>query len=294
MRRATLILLLASLVLPAGASAAKKQLYVSVGDSYATGYQPDPDGGPGASSGKGFADQLPGIARRRGYRLVLRNFGCGGATTLSLLERKGCPKPARGAVNPVAYKSTQAVAAARFIRRHRRRVGLVTVSISGNDVTKCAAAAEAITCVADAVKSINTNLKALLKRLRAAGPKVRIVGITYPDVILGGWVTGRESDRKLAELSQLAFEKLINPALKTQYEAVDGTFVDVTDATLGYDSLTGETTMVPGFEPYSLLPLPVARICALTWYCAVRDIHARDSGYRLIAKLIAATLPKRS
>lgn len=296
MLRAILPFALLLLALPAGADAAKpkKQFLVSVGDSYATGYQPKADGSPGGSSGKGFADQMPALARKRGYRLQLRNFGCGGATTTSLLERRGCPKRARGAVNPVAYKSTQATAAAKFLRKHRKRTALVTVSISGNDVTKCAGEADAITCVADAVDGINTNLKTLLARLRAAaGKKVRIVGITYPDVILGGWVSGRESDRQLARLSQVAFEKLINPALREQYEAVGGTFVDVTQATQGYESLDGETTTTPGFGEYSLVPVPVARICELTWYCAVRDIHARDAGYRLIAKLIAARLPKR-
>ena len=294
MRRLTLVLLLL-LALPAGAQAAKRQLYVSIGDSYATGYQPTADGSSGSSSGEGFTDQLPGIASKRGYKLKLRNFGCGGATTASLLEQKGCPKRARGAVHPVAYSGTQAAAASKFLRKNRKRVALVTVSISGNDVTKCASAADAITCVTDAVKSINTNLKTLLKRLRkAAGPKVRIVGITYPDVILGGWVSGEKSDQDLARLSQVAFEKLINPALKTQYEAVGGKFVDVTKATLGYESLDGETTTVPGFEPYSLVPLPVARICELTWYCSVRDIHAKKAGYKLIAQLVAATLPKRS
>jgi hypothetical protein len=33
---------------------------------------------------------VPKLARERGHRLRLVNFGCGGATTVSLLGRDGC------------------------------------------------------------------------------------------------------------------------------------------------------------------------------------------------------------
>jgi hypothetical protein len=39
--------------------------------------------------------------------------------------------------------------------------------------------------------------------------------------------------------------------------------------------------------------VPVAKLCEYTYYCEFRDIHARTDGYRLIAELIAATLPRR-
>jgi hypothetical protein len=39
--------------------------------------------------------------------------------------------------------------------------------------------------------------------------------------------------------------------------------------------------------------VPVAEVCRLTYYCEFRDIHARTEGYRIIAELIAATLPKQ-
>lgn len=60
--------------------------YVSLGDSYAVGYQP----GLGATR-HGFADQVVTKAARRGNRLQLMNFGCGGATTTSILHGTTCP-----------------------------------------------------------------------------------------------------------------------------------------------------------------------------------------------------------
>ena len=51
-----------------------------------------------------------------------------------------------------------------------------------------------------------------------------------------------------------------------------------------------ETTTLP---PYGVIPVPVAKACEYSYYCEFRDIHARTSGYRIIAKLIANTLPRR-
>ena len=80
---------------------------------------------------------------------------------------------------------------------------------------------------------VKTNGKELVKRLRkATGKKTRIVGITYPDVILGGWVSGvQDRTATSPSLSVVAFKTLLNPALKEIYTSVGGKFVDVTDAT---------------------------------------------------------------
>jgi lysophospholipase L1-like esterase len=281
----------AALALPAAADAAapERQLYVSLGDSYATGYQPAPGGGLGAGTRNGFAYQLPELARRRGHRLKLVNFGCGGETTASLLERTtACAGPGPGGRDYAGR--TQIAAAERFLRRHRGRVGLITVSIGGNDVTRCARGADPIPCVAGAVATLETNVTEIAKRLRkAAGRHVRIVGITYPDVILGQWV-GANPNPDLARLSVVAFRQLINPTLKKAYESVRGRFVDVTAATGAYGSLEETTTLAP----YGVIPVPVAKVCRYSYYCDVRDIHARTNGYRLIARLIAKTLPRRS
>ena len=276
------------LLVPATGQAAghsKTQYYVSLGDSYAVGYQP----GKGTTR-EGFADQTVTKARKRGYQLKLVNFGCGGATTTSIIKSKGCPKPARAPGAAPYDDLTQASAAARFIRSHREQVALITVSIAGNDVTMCARESDPVACVATAVGDINKNLGVLVRKLRkAAGPKPRIVGTTYPDVILGQWVRPPVS-QDLARLSVVAFQALINPALKKQYESVHGRFADVTKATGAYGSLDQLTNL----PPYGDVPVPVAKVCKLTWYCEKGDIHARKSGYGKIASLIVKTLPRRA
>jgi lysophospholipase L1-like esterase len=261
--------------------------YVSLGDSYAAGYQPT---GPhsGMTDTNGFAYQVVGLAKEKGFDFTLVNFGCGGATTKSIIDSVGCPQSLLGPGATPYPDQTQAQAAEAFLRAHRGHVGLITVSIGGNDVTHCASVAQPIPCVSTALQTIKTNLAILLPGLRtAAGPDAEIVGTTYPDVILGSYLSKEPSARSLATLSIAAFKDLINPDLKAEYAAVGGSFVDVTAATGAYGPLT-QMTVLP---PYGTIPVPVAKICELTFYCEYQNIHPRTDGYTIIAKLVVGALP---
>lgn len=268
---------------PAGAAGRRapvsKTYYVSLGDSYSVGYQP----------GKGSTVGYTGYVARQTH-LILANFGCGGATTGSILDAVGCPAPLSARYGRVSYPTTtQASAAEAFIRAHSGHIGLITVSIGGNNVTACAAAANPISCVGAAAAGITTDVTALAGALRsAAGPKVPIIGLTYPDVILGAYVYPSQPATAaritLAKESVVAFKSLINPALEKAYASAGGRFVDVTQATGAYGSLTAMTRL----RPYGRIPVPVAKVCTLTWFCAKGNIHAKTGGYALIGKLVTS------
>jgi lysophospholipase L1-like esterase len=292
-RPGLLLLVTAALLVPASAfalpagnedDADSKQYYVSLGDSYAAGFQVTADGL--RATDEGYAEQIVPRARKRGHRFELVNFGCGGASTTSILTAPGCGAPA---VDGAPYGGlSQAAAAEEFLREHEGEVGLVTVSIGGNDVTGCVADPDPIGCVARAVVNIQANVSRLAAQLRAAaGPDVPIIGLTYPDVILGQWVHPPVS-QGFAQLSVVAFEMFINPTLATAYESGDSTFVNVTEETGAYGSLERTTELAP----YGTIPVPVARVCKLTYYCELGDIHAKTAGYQAIAKLVVATLPR--
>jgi lysophospholipase L1-like esterase len=286
--RASLLGLLATFAIAPAAHAAtpKTEYFVALGDSYTVGYQD----AVGHTTNNGPADQLVPLARKRGYRYKLVNLGCGGATTTSVLKAKGCNHLALEPGAAPYDTRTQVAAAERFLRAHKGKVGLITVSIGGNDVTSCAKQADPIPCVGTAVNNIKANVTSLVKRLRkAGGSKVRIVGTTYPDVILGAYLKGTQADQDLAKLSVVAFKSLINPALKKAYASVGGKFVDVTAATGAYGSLEDMTTLAP----YGTIPTPVAKVCSLTYFCNYNDIHMTTKGYGIIADLIARTLPRR-
>lgn len=262
-------------------TSSKTLYYVSLGDSYSVGYQPSPR--PGATAGyTGY------VASKEHLHLV--NFGCGGATTTSILTVDGCTSPygppaGTGAAN--YSHETQAAGAVAFIRAHRGDIGLITVSIGGNTVTHCATVSNPTDCVLAATPQIQKNVTELATELRdAAGKDVPILGLTYPDVLLGLWVypTGHP-DTSLASLSVTAFRSLLNPALTKAYSAAGGHLVDVTEEAGGYVSLSKTTTLAP----YGKVPVAVADTCKLTWYCTQGNIHAKTAGYDLIGKAIVAS-----
>ena len=112
-----------------------------------------------------------------------------------------------------------------------------------------------------------------------------IIGLTYPDMILGLWVyPPGKADHDLATLSVTAFRSLINPALKTAYTGAGGAFVDITAATDAYAPLTDMTAL----SPYGTIPKAVAEVCMLTWYCSLGNIHANTAGYTFIGQQIVA------
>jgi hypothetical protein len=120
---AVLVTVLSLLAVPAAAQAAKAKpsYYVSLGDSYAAGYQRFTSTNP-KTTRDGFAYQLVSKARKRGYALKLVNFGCGGETSVSILKRKAkCRGLGPGGVKYAGQ--TQATAAERFLRKHKECVG---------------------------------------------------------------------------------------------------------------------------------------------------------------------------
>ncbi|WP_433260623.1 GDSL-type esterase/lipase family protein [Actinosynnema sp. CS-041913] len=255
-----------------------ERVYVSLGDSYATGYRPADAGAPAGASREGFAYLVAGQSDLR-----LINLACSGATSAQLRGEPGCAPGNRAPDAPDPAGRTQLDAAVQALREHQGRVGLVTVVIGGNDLAPCARESDALTCASRAVADVRANLAATLPVLRAAAGEAPIVGLTYPDVFLGAWVSPAFPDgRDLARLSVTLFRDFFNTALKAEYEKVGADFVDVTATTGGYGPLT-ETTQDPTYGP---IPTPVAKVCALTYFCRHTDVHPTPDGHRAIASAV--------
>jgi lysophospholipase L1-like esterase len=273
--------------------------YLSLGDSYSIGYQPpsttnpagDPNGSPGYTAY---------VAKKK--KMTLEQFGCGGATTSSIVDTVGCPD--YGSSDVVEYPTTtQEAAALAFINNpaNAGEVGLITISIGGNDVTSCAnvtgGTSAIFTCIQTADTGITTNVTSLVSALDSAltanGDTAPVIGLTYPDVILGDWVypTGA-TNQTLASLSVTAFDDFINPTLQAAYGGA-ANFVNVTQAPYKY-ATAGDDTSLTGLPkkvlPYGKIPAAVAEICQLTYFCSLGNIHANTTGYTFIGKLIVAHL----
>ncbi|MBB5959779.1 lysophospholipase L1-like esterase [Saccharothrix tamanrassetensis] len=261
-----------------GSAPPAERVYVSLGDSYATGYRPADAGAPAGASRDGFAYVVAGQSDLR-----LINLACSGATSAQLRGEPGCAPGNRAPDAPDPAGRTQLDAAVQTLREHQGRVGLVTVVIGGNDLAPCARASDAVACASRAVADIRANLAAILPALREAAGDTRIVGLTYPDVFLGAWVSPAFPDgQNLARLSVTLFRDVLNAALKAEYEKIGADFVDVTAATGGYGPLT-ETTQDP---TYGAIPTPVAKVCDLTYFCRHTDVHPTAEGHQAIASAV--------
>ncbi len=266
------------------AAGASRPYYLSLGDSYSIGYQ------PGIGGTSGYTGYVAGK-----LNLKPENFGCGGATTSSLIGSKGCGDPA--SQDAVHYTGiTQERAVLNFIAAHKGAVHLVTISIGGNDFDGCTT----VTCVKSAMPSMGTGVKSLVGSIEkalagASDTGARIIGLTYPDVDLGLYVYPDDPPTSaavsLAKSSILAFDDLINPTLKKSYLSVSGTsFVDVTSApymkaTRGDDTSLSLTEHV---APYGTVPVAVGEVCQLTYFCSQGNIHANTTGYDFIGSLVVA------
>lgn len=257
--------------------------YVSVGDSYAAGYQP-----PGSPTDAGFAAQVVRRLAGTPQALELVQLGCPGATTSSVLDEPGCPHP-YGPDVPAHPGTTQLAALERVLGERAGRVRLVTVVLGGNDVLPCLAGDDAADCVRAALPGLTTRLGTVLAAVRRLAPTATVVGLGYPDVLLGLLATGSERDAGRARASVPVFRDLLGPALARTYDAAGARFVDVAALSGAYDPLT-PTTTVQG-RP---VPASVATLCASTHVCTTGDIHPDGTGYSWYADRVLEVLTEAS
>ena len=252
--------------------AAPAAYYLALGDSLSQGVQPDP-AGASVETPHGYPELVYARLRRSHPGLRLVRLGCPGETTTTMM---------RG--GPCRYRAgSQLAAATAFLRAHRRHVVLVTIDIGANDAEKCGSQpglGKIASCVGQVPGSF-ANLTGILARLRAAaGPGVRIIGMSYYLPALAEWRHGM-----LGHVAAWASERLAvayNGLLTRAYAKAGVRVADVFGA---FDTTDfGHSVTVPGIGS---LPRNVARICQWTWECASPprgpNQHANPAGYRVIA-----------
>ncbi|WP_322098004.1 SGNH/GDSL hydrolase family protein [Nakamurella alba] len=263
-----------------GTSAATAYRYISIGDSYAAGYQPD-----GFPTDEGFAQQLVADLAGSGNPLELENFGCPGATSAAVVEDVGC-ETQDSAPGSIAHPdTTQLAAAEQALRSAPDSVRLVTIIVGGNDIRPCFDDVDPLPCAEDAVATVKKNLTTIVSTVRSIVPYAQIVGLSYPDIYLGLTLTGNADDKARAEASLKVFKDLLNPVLDEVYTASGAFFIDATADSGAYGSMS-ETTELAG----TTLPLPVATVCAYTHFCESQDLHPNSAGYEWYANKILAAV----
>ena len=145
--------------------------YLALGDSIALGVQPHPVTGVLGATNEGYVNDLYALYRLRHPTLALKQLGCSGETTSTMLIGGKCDYYDLG---------TQLADAVEFIRSNR--VVLITLSIGGDNVLSCF---DLLTfevdgpCVVGGLAVIEPELAQILEILRgAAGRRVPTTAAT--------------------------------------------------------------------------------------------------------------------
>jgi lysophospholipase L1-like esterase len=248
--------------------------YLALGDSLSQGVQPDA-AGTSVPTGQGYPDQLYSALHRSQPALHLVKLGCPGETTATMIHGGIC-----------RYRGgSQLAAAVAFLSAHRSHLVLVTIDIGANDPEDCGSSAglRAVTsCIGTDLPKAIGNLGTILTRLRtAAGPDVRMVGMSYYLPALAQWRQGTvgQGVAWVSERLAAGYNDLLGRAYASSGVRVANVFGAFETSDFG------NRVAVPGV---GTVPRNVARICQWTWACASPprgpNQHANQAGYGVIAQ----------
>jgi lysophospholipase L1-like esterase len=246
--------------------------YVSLGDSYATGVQPDASG-DSVSTNQGYADDLYNDVRPSMPTLQLVKLGCSGETTTTAIKGGTCHYA----------EGSQLAAATSFIRANQSSIAFVTVELGANNFEQCVPNGNVDTgCLLDEISTVETELPQIFQQLRdAGGPQMKIVAMNLFDPFLAEWLSG-PSGQTLAQASVEVLREF-NQTLRSIHRAAGARTAGVAGAFSTYESFA-TTTELPG---RGSVPVAVARICQWTWACAPPpqgpNEHPNAVGYQQIA-----------
>ncbi len=265
-------------------AAPPESFYLSLGDSLSVGIQPNAKG-KDEPTGVGYPNQLMDSLRMGNPFLHLKKLGCSGETTTTMMKGGIC-KYADG---------SQLAQAAAFLKAHAGHVQLVTVDIGANDLNKCLVLTnetKLIKCLEKVFPVTMKNLATIVGTLRAAGgSSLRIIGMTYYDPELAGWLKGTKAAQQLATASIPLAESFSND-MKAVYAKFGVPVANMYSAFQTADMK--DTTTLPAFGK---VPRDVGLICYYTWECAPKpqgpNEHANILGYGVIANAFLKVYARR-
>lgn len=256
---------------PAAAATAPQNAnwYLALGDSLGAGYQP----GRGDDKAGGYVGHVRDAAATQVPGIKLNNLSCSGEDTVSMTSgSRRCNYP----------EGSQLKAAEAFLKKQGTAVRLVTIDLGANDVQRCARGTDIdMSCLSKGMSDVNTNLPAILQRLRSAAPDAKIVVLNYYNPFLATWLLG-EQGQGVARLSQ-SLQAGLNGAISSAATKINASVADVATGFASTDWTQKQT-------PLGALPTNVAAICAQTWMCSKADIHANDAGYATMGRITSAAV----
>ena len=256
--------------------------YLVIGASASLGTQPNGIPHNGHRTKNGYSDDLVKLEAANGIVLRMREIGCPGETVQKILgqHKDAC----------YTLPITQLSIATKYLRANLGEVGLVTIDLGFNNIRPCLTPTLTNeSCVNRGIVEVRNDLPTIVSRLqRAAGPLVHFVGLEYSDPFLEYYLDG-SAGRVAAQQGLVAMNEM-NSVLSAVFRARSVAVADVPAAFLS--SSVKPVTMAK----VGTVPENVARACAGSWMCTAPpfgpDDHPNNAGYLIIARTIAAQLPR--
>jgi lysophospholipase L1-like esterase len=275
MRKLVVLILLAALAavgaVPATAAAkTRTRYYLSLGDSLGAGYQRTATGADSLTPNS-YANLIHKRLKRRNPKIKLVNYACPGESTTSYING-GCRFPI-----DESQKTSQSARALKFIRKNRKRLVLITMSMGSNNFLECVKGlAIDIACIGSAQQRLADETPRILKSLRkAAGKRVKIATLVPYNPYLALSLLG-DNYKSLAVTSDSLIQGMRDvitaAARKSRVHVASGYVAFQSNDLQHVTDLNGQ-----------LVPVGVARICQLTSFCLpapATDIHPNDAGYK--------------
>jgi len=239
--------------------------YLALGDSLATGYQPD----RGEDRSGGYVGPVLDGIRAEHPKTKLVNLPCYGESTVTMRDGTHCSG---------AYEEgSQLAEAVEFLHAHRRTTRLVTVTLGSNDVTPCLSTADVRACAERQLLVVDHSMRFILGALHDTAPDVPIVVTNYYNPYLALFFD--PSRRALVPLTS-ALQAQLNTTLFNATVAATGGEGRVADVATAFNSYDGAST--------GGVPRNVATVCAYTWMCSWSppNIHATSLGYDAMAAAV--------
>ncbi|MER6912573.1 SGNH/GDSL hydrolase family protein [Streptomyces sp. NPDC000594] len=273
---------------PAGASAepagagntaaqAEPTYYVSLGDSLASGFQPDAQ----ADTNQSYTDKLFTQLKRTDANLRHIKLGCTGETTVTLINGGICTYK-----DSAGKTVSQLAKAVDFLKVNGVQVKFLSLNIGGNDIGACFINnAIDIPCTLRALRTVDTNVGRITSGLNAAASnQTHLAGANSFNPFLVTFLNGAEGQR--TALQSAGGQQSFNEIVAKHYRANHFSLADFATAYASF-SFTPEVD-VPGF---GRIPANVAKLCQLTFVCgALQDIHPNPAGHQVLADAVRPAL----
>jgi lysophospholipase L1-like esterase len=244
--------------------------YLALGDSLAVGAQPNlPLDTTLVPTPVGYSNDIFNKLSQKNSNLQLKELGCIGETTTSMIQGGNCNYGA---------DASQLKAAIDFLEHNR--VSLITLDIGANDIDTCiSTSGVSDSCVSSALVRVGGDLSFILGELRrAAAPNVPIIGMNYYDPFLAAWTLG-SSGQALA-IQSLEATDLFNGVLDSVYHAFGVPVADVAGAFKINDFAPAPDNLPENV--YQTIELTFVSL-GITAANVVANVHPNPVGYEVIA-----------